>query len=365
MAALGSADPIYSKYINNFAGELFRIKSQRTPFTSAVGGMTGGGKVIQSTFFQFQTADEAAISSAPTVGTEGGQPTEYLGRDRVAYSQVTQIFQKGVKMSYTAMAAYNHQNVFDLATTSHNSSDGDGTTTAADKLALFGGNPITDEFAEQMELALDKVKKEVEWFAFNGTFNDGTQADFAGSNDRQFRGLDAHLDLTGGNIVYNDTNGDGTGTDQVLHWDTIANAMKTLYDVQAPLSQPVLCVNPAQLLSLNKELLAPTVSGVITPAILPRDRNVGGVDIDTIITPFGNIGMMVVDPDVLPDNKAYIVDLAYVSPIFTNIPGKGTVFVRDIDQADYARVAKAVYMEMGFDFGPPQYHCKITDITPA
>ena len=49
-------------------------------------------------------------------------------------------------------------------------------------------------------------------------------------------------------------------------------------------------------------------------------------------------------------------------PVFTNIPGKGTVFVRDIDQSDNARVAKAIYMEMGFDFGPPQYHLKISDI---
>ena len=74
---------------------------------------------------------------------------------------------------------------------------------------------------------------------------------------------------------------------------------------------------------------------------------------------------MVLDPDILPNNKAFIADLAFISPVFTNIPGKGTVFVRDVDQDDYARVAKAVYMEMGFDFGPPQNHCLISDITPA
>ena len=31
---------IYAKQINNFAGELFRVGGQRTPFTAAVGGMT-------------------------------------------------------------------------------------------------------------------------------------------------------------------------------------------------------------------------------------------------------------------------------------------------------------------------------------
>ena len=171
----------------------------------------------------------------------------------------------------------------------------------------------------------------------------------------------AHLQLTGG-VSYDNQSG---GSDQVLHWDTIAGALKAMYDAKSAMKQPVLLINPAQLLSLNKELINPTVSGVITPAILPRDRNVGGVDIDTVITPFGNIGLMVLDPDILPDNKCYIVDLAFVSPVFTNIPGKGTVFVRDIDQDDYARVAKAIYMEMGFDFGPPQNHCRITGVTPA
>ena len=54
-------------------------------------------------------------------------------------------------------------------------------------------------------------------------------------------------------------------------------------------------------------------SGGTTAAILPRDRNVGGVDIDTVITPFGSIGMMVLDSNILGSNDAFIVDMAYVS----------------------------------------------------
>ena len=75
--------------------------------------------------------------------------------------------------------------------------------------------------------------------------------------------------------------------------------------------------------------------------------------------------MMVIDPNIMPANKAFIVDFAFVQPVFTNIPGYGTVFVRDIDQDDYARVAKAIYMEMGFDFGPQQYHCEIDNVSNA
>jgi len=362
---------IYSQNINNFSGELFRVGGQRTPFLSATGGLNGG-KVLQSTFWQIQAADNAVVSSKPNKGQEGNTPTEYLGRDRVAYTGVTQIFHKGVKMTYTAMATYQHQNPFDLSANIANSSDGDGTTTAADKLGLAGSNPIVDEFAEQMSLALEKVAREVEYFAFNGTFADGANAT-PGAGTREMRGISEYTslnanadnsvapDFIGGNIYWNGTTGNGaTGSNQVLSWDAIANSLKRLYDAHAPMVQPVLCVTPKQLLDLNKELLAGSVG--ITGAILPRDRNLAGIDIDVIVTPFGQIGMMVIDPNIMPDNNAFILDFAFIQPVFTNIPGYGTVFVRDIDQDANAQVAKAIYMEMGYDFGPPSYHLKIAKV---
>ena len=114
MAAITlTGDTLFSQKINNFSGELFRVGGQRTPFLSATGGLNGG-KVLQSTFWQIQAADGHTVSSEPTKGQEGAAPTEYLGRDRVAYTGVTQIFHKGVKMTYTAMATYQHQNSFNI-----------------------------------------------------------------------------------------------------------------------------------------------------------------------------------------------------------------------------------------------------------
>ena len=365
-----TGNTIYSQNINNFSGELFRVGGQRTPFLSATGGLNGG-KVLQSTFWQIQASDSHTVSSEPTKAQEGASPTEYLGRDRVAYTNVTQIFHKGVKMTYTAMASFQNQNPFTLSASAVAQSDGDGTTTAGPELGLANSNPIVDEFAEQMSLALEKVAREVEWFAFNGTFADGANVT-PGAGTREMRGLSEYIALNanadnataptfvGGNVYYNDTAGDGSGTDQVLSWDAIANSLKRLYDAHAPMQQPVLCLSPKQLLDLNKELLAGTVG--ITGAILPRDRSIAGIDIDSIVTPFGTIGMMVIDPNIIPANTAFILDYAFIQPVFTNIPGYGTVFVRDIDQDDSAKIAKAIYMEMGYDFGPPSYHVKITDV---
>ena len=103
------------------------------------------------------------------------------------------------------------------------------------------------------------------------TFADGANTT-PGAGTREMRGLAEYLALNAnannsvaagginGNIYYNDTAGDGSGTDQKLHWDTIAGALKRLYDASAPMLNPVLCVSPQQLLDLNKEL---TVDGAI------------------------------------------------------------------------------------------------------
>lgn len=342
MAAIGSPTPIIAANINNFTGELFKITPHRTPLLSASGGLTGG-KAINSTYFQFQTVDNAVVSSV-TPGSEGGTPN-FNGRSRSAVQGVLEIFHEAVQITFTAQAAYGEIVPFDLASSYKNS---------IDKLALEGTNPVNDEMAAQLELVLELVAKKAEFQAFNGAFSDGT------SSDRQMRGLDEHCSLSGGNIYFNDANGDGSGADQKIHWDTVAGAMKKLYDAGAPLREPVLFISPQMLLDLNKELVNPTVSGALTGGILPRDRNVGGVDIDTIVTPFGAMGLAL--SDYLPSNKAFIVDMAFVTPVFLNVPGKGTVFIRDLDQGDNARMGKAVYMEMGYDFGPPQYHCEIADI---
>ena len=346
MGAISGANPIVASDINNFTGELFKITPHRTPLLAAAGGLNGGN-AINSTFFQFQTQDNATITSV-TPDDEGGSPN-YSGRNRSAQQGVLQIFHEAAQVSYTAQAASGEIVPFQLSGNYKNSDPA---------LSLEGSNPISDELAYQMELVLETVAKKVEFQAFNGAFNDGT------SGDRQMRGLKEHQDLSGGNSVNND-DGAGTPAAQKINWDIIASAMKTLYDAGAPMRQPVLFVSPTMLLDLNKELVNATV-GSVNYGILPRDRNVGGVDIDTIVTPFGSLGLAL--SDYLPagtitgSKQGFIVDLSFVKPVFLNIPGYGTMFVRDLDQNDQARIAKAVYMEMAFDFGPQQYHCAIDNV---
>ena len=133
MAAIGSPTPIIAANINNFTGELFKITPHRTPLLSASGGLTGG-KAINSTYFQFQTVDNAVVSSV-TPGSEGGTPN-FNGRSRSAVQGVLEIFHEAVQITFTAQAAYGEIVPFDLASSYKNS---------IDKLALEGTNPVNDE----------------------------------------------------------------------------------------------------------------------------------------------------------------------------------------------------------------------------
>ena len=191
MAAISGANPIVASDVNNFTGELFKITPHRTPLLAAAGGLNGG-VAINSTFFQFQTQDNATVSSV-TPDDEGGSPN-YSGRSRSAQQGVLQIFHEAAQVSYTAQAASGEIVPFQLSGNYKNSDPA---------LALAGNNPINDELAYQMELVLETVAKKVEWSAFNASYNDGT------TGNRQMRGLDQHCSLSGGNIVYHDTDGDG------------------------------------------------------------------------------------------------------------------------------------------------------------
>ena len=259
MPAISGANPIVASDVDNFTGELFKITPTRTPLLAASGGLNGG-IVTNATFFQFQTQDNVTVSSV-TPGAEGGQPN-YSGQSRSSVQGVLEIFHEAVQISFSAQAASGEIVPFDLSANYKN---------GIDKLALEGNNAITDELAYQMSLLLETVAKKVEYQAFNGTFNDGS----TGGQNRQMRGLQAHVNLTGGNWEYHDTNGDGSGSNQKLSWSAVTNLMKTMYDAGAPMKNPVLFCSPSQLLDLNNEVIKGTAaSGSTNYGILPRDRNV-------------------------------------------------------------------------------------------
>jgi len=167
MAAIGSPDPISVSEINNFTGELFKVGARRTPLLSMVGGLTGG-KLLNSPVFQTQKVDTPTVSGY-TALAEGGTPT-YFGRSRSSAIDCVQIWNQGVKLTYSALGSTGYLNSQAMES---------GTA------AFEGTNPVNDEMAFQIEELLSKIAREVEYEFFNATFNDGTDG-----NPREMRGID-------------------------------------------------------------------------------------------------------------------------------------------------------------------------------
>lgn len=336
MAAIGSPDPISVAEINNFTGELFKVGARRTPLLSMVGGLTGG-KLLNSPVFQTQKVDTPTVNSYTAVA-EGGTPA-YFGRSRSSAIDCVQIWNQGVKLTYSA-----------LGSTGYLNSQAMGTGTAA----FEGSNPINDEMAFQIEELLSKIAREVEYEFFNATFNDGTDG-----NPREMRGIAEWVATGNGSSAFaHDTAGDGTGSAQALDYTAVSETLKLMYDAGAPMQNTVLFARPGSVLDLNQGLVA---QGNQKMAVLPRDRNIAGINIDTIITPFGNMGLVV--NEFVPADQAFILDLAYLDVAFLNIPGKGAVFVEDTDNDDAAAISKRVYMEIGLDKGPAEYHAVINGVS--
>ena len=226
----------------NYVGELFNVSPTDTPLLSAIGGMTGG-KSVTSKQFTWQTTDLAGATQTAVV--EGADPT-MKGRTRSEVINVTQIMQYGVEVSYTKQAA-----VGNLSGQS-----------------IIGNQPVQDELAFQLDMAMKTAARDIEHSFIQGTY----VADTDISTPRKTRGM---LEAITTNEV--------AGAAGALTQDMVDEAMKKMADSGAPFETPVIFANAFQ-----KQALSALFSNSL--ALAPRDRNVGGVNITTIETDFGQLG---------------------------------------------------------------------------
>jgi hypothetical protein len=293
---MGAVSGLGDSYdLPNYVGELFNITPNDTPFLSAIGGMTGG-KSVTSKQFTWQTVDNAA--AAQTVVVEGADAT-FAERSRSEVTNVTQIMQYGVHVSYTKQAA-----------TGNLSGE-----------SILGNQPVQDELAFQLDMAMKRAARDIEFSFLQGAY----VADTDISTARKTRGM-----LT------------------AISTNEVAAAA-------AALEQPVIFANAFQ-----KQKLSSIYSSALSLA--PRDRNIGGVNITTIETDFGEIG--IVYDRHLPADDIIIADLAFCKPVFLDIPGKGHFFAEPLAQTGSAYKFQ-IYGEVGLEYGPEQFHGKITNLSTS
>lgn len=318
MAGISGLGTTYN--LPNYVGELFNVSPEDTPFLSSIGGLTGGVSV-NSVLFTWSTYDlRDAASDRQRV--EGADAPTAEGRVRATGSNVLEIHQEQVAVSYTKQAATNQ---------------------FAGSAPFVGGtNAVTDELAWQLQQEFKQIARDVEKSFISGTY----QMPANNSTARRTRGL---LEAITTNVV--DLNS------AVLTADDVLDLMQEVWEnggIQESETR-TLMTNA----TLKRQLTKLFVSD---KNYQEASRNVGGVNLQTIETDFGRTNLLL--SRYVPSDTIIVCSLEDCSPAFLEIPGKGHFFAEPLAKTGASEKVQ-IYGEIGLRYGLEQRHGKIVEAAAA
>lgn len=325
MATVAGVGTTYN--LPNYHGELFQISPVDTPFLSAIGGINGA-KTVHSKTWEWQTMDRRS-SSANNAQLEGQAAPAGTNQSRANVFNITEIHQSAIEISYSKLAAvaqYSGQNV-----------------------GPEWDDAVVDELQLQTQAELQSIGVDLELSFLNGTRNVPTANASATTDLRKTQGI---LGAITTNVV--------DGAAAALTTNMIDSLLLDVYNAGGLTSEEnvVVLAGPQAALWINvlyaasAQLSAPT-----------RDRTVGGMAIKTITTIFGTFGVLV--DRWMPAATLAVVDLSECYPVFTEIPGKGVLFVEPLAKTG-ATEKYQIYGEIGLEYGAERHHGKLSNfIKPA
>jgi hypothetical protein len=304
----------------NFAGELFTADAINTPFLSMIGGLSGGG--LTTSNFEFPVASQYAFPAAaqpnitetvslvaPVIQPPNVPPQQNENFVRNQVTNVTQIFQEAILLSYVKQSNMGRMSGLNTAGQSNN---------------------VADELAFQQARKLEKIARDVEFTFINGVYNLAANQNQA----NRTRGMIAACALAGG------TNQNGAGAQ--LSLQLMQAFFLAMHNNGAMFSNLVLYVGGA---------LKQRISAIY--GFAPTDRNVGGVNIKQIETDFGPVGIVI--SRFAPANTVLAIEVSVCAPVFQPVPGKGILFYEELAKVGAAESGQ-IFGQIGLDHGPAFAH---------
>lgn len=370
----------------NYHGELMTISPTETPLLSAAGGV-GGGKQTRAKTFEWQAEELRAPDSRPRL--EGAEAPQGEAVARTNVTNNVQIFHESVETSYTKQAASGEY-------TTPNAVSADGSE-----------NPINDEHAHQVALALRTIATDVNYVFWHGKKNNppnnatprttGGLFEAAATNaiGPEVRSAatatstltDAGHGLSVGDhvafvtiatggvrydrvyaVVESTTNtfkvseraggapidlGTGSVTyvpvTTALTVDTVNAAVQAVFDNGglSDLSAATIFVSSTQKIRLSKAY------GDAYGKADPITGNVGGVPVSAIATDFGTLNVAI--DRALPPDALAIVSVDELDPVFLSVPGKGVLFEEELAKTGSSERTQ-IYGEIGLKWGNERAH---------
>jgi hypothetical protein len=376
----------------NYTGLLYGLSPRETPFFSAIGGLNGGMQT-DSTEFEWGYYDLRAPGQ--NVQLEGATAPTAQGRVRSNGSNVTQIHQEKVSVSYSRQGATGMKSGVNNTLQSS----------------------VTNELDWQTEQMLVQMVRDVEYSFMLGSYNKPTD----NTTKRQTRGLltaiatnkvdnststvtglSASTDTitetatalsNGDKIVFTDTgastaistgrtyyvvskstnafkvsltsggsaNTIGTATvayrkpyTTALTPDTLSASLQSIYDNGGMRGgELTLLVNSTQKIKISSAYAS--AYGKFTET----SRTVGGVGVDSIVTDFGTLNIML--SRFVPQDAIAAVALSECRPVYLEVPGKGHFFAEPLAKTGASDEVQ-LYGEVGLAYGNERDHGLITGL---
>lgn len=296
-----------------YAGELFMLGNGNTPFLAAL-----GSEARLVTNFDFALSSSWTVASGSqqaiteTAALSQSTPANYTRDQDVSTCQIVKY---DVVTTYKMLSSYNKL-----------------IGNSSDYGAIDGINAIDDVHNHNTTAVLKQIYTDLNYSSWNGSYVRSTGAGVAAQTRGLVEGITTH-----------DTTISGIST---LTKDDIDTHLATMADAGVDMSGIVIWTGSAGKIKLSNLYS-------LNLQTQPRDRSVGGVNLQTLVTDFGEFG---IGYDAhIPANSVYFINMPYVKNVWCLVPQKGGLFYEEKSTAGAAR-SGMVYGQWGLDYGAEELH---------
>jgi hypothetical protein len=298
-----------------------------TPFLTLMGGLNGGNSRIVPDFdfamvseFDFPAAAQPAISEQASE-TAPSAVSPVLSQDR----NTVQIYQEAINVTYKK-----------LSTTERRATD--IVHSSVGYWAQDGMNNQEDLKDQLIEYNLKKIARDSNWTFLNGVFQLSTATNVAAKSRGVITGMTSSAIAAGGAALSKSL------------MDQLFLSVADVSGGQSYNNTPIIFCNGFQ-----KQKISEIYGNQ------PEDWEIGGLNIQTINTDFGRVG--VVYDKMVPTDTIALVSLNACRPVFVEYNGQRLTY------EDLAKVGAAekgqLYGQMGIDYASEKLHGKITGLATS
>ena len=300
----------------NFSGMLFRKGVEKTPFSTIIGanrGYTNHVEFVCGQYYNSIAGSQPAISEAASLTAP-----EARVATRSQLTNVTQIFQESVSVSYAKES--------NMGTMS-------GVNVAGQQ-----PNPQS-ELEFQISRAMAKIAQDIEYTFIRGVYNKAT--------------TDNEVNKSRGILTAITTNNVAAGGDPMSR-RLISKALMAIANAGGDIANIIVGMPAIHLAQLDYDANKNGMTAV------PREREVNGLKIQTVLTPFGAVGVQLME--TIPVGTALVFNPAIIRPMEMNVPSKGNFFLEPLAKTG-AGDNYQIFGQIGLDTGCEWLSAKITGLS--